>query len=89
MTKVTKKTAEKTKEQTEPPKEAPSLTFTEEEAGKLASFLNFAFKHACWKELSTQEVFHLQQHFAFMKTHLEKVEGHIMDHPRLIDTKGK
>ena len=87
-----KKTVSRTKKQeTEavPSAGLPSLTFTEDESNKLSEFLNHVYKKVSWKELSTQEVFDTQRMFAFMKSHLSKVEGYILDAVRLIDTKGK
>jgi len=87
-----KKTVSKTKKmETEavPPAGPSPLTFTEDEAAKLSEFLNHVYKKTCWKEMSTQEVFDTQRMFAFMKSHLAKVESYIMDAVRLIDTKGK
>ena len=62
------------------------LTFTEAEAKGCADFINFVANRAQWN-LSTQEVLQLARHLNFMHGFQTKVDDHIFEHKKTIETK--
>jgi len=55
------------------------LTFTEQEAQKLADFFNFVFNRATWNGLNSKDVVKLTGHYNFMHSFQKKVDDHIME----------